>query len=110
MPGPTKIRHLFTMVVRLLSTRVWERLMLNKLWTRIFRTRETPIRRNHRRRFVPDCESLSERIAPAISATFIPQAQTLLVIGDALNNQLTVSRTVAGAIQVNGGAVPIVGG
>lgn len=43
-----------------------------------------------------------------ITATF--NAGILTVIGNQLNNSITVSRTVPGLLQVNNGAVPILGG
>jgi Ca2+-binding RTX toxin-like protein len=44
----------------------------------------------------------------AVTATF--SNDTLTVNGDALNNNLTVSRDAAGRILVNGGAVAVIGG
>ena len=44
----------------------------------------------------------------AVTATF--NAGTLSVTGDALDNNLTVSRDAAGKILVNGGAVAVIGG
>jgi Ca2+-binding RTX toxin-like protein len=46
----------------------------------------------------------------AIIAQFIPATGTLLVFGDALDNNITVSRNQAGTILVNGGAVTVLGG
>ena len=46
----------------------------------------------------------------ATTATFIPGAGSLNVIGDALDNTTTISRDAAGRILVNGGAVPVLGG
>src|SRR3954447_9100870 len=45
----------------------------------------------------------------ATTATFNP-AGTLTVTGDSLDNSITISRNAAGAILVNGGAVPVTGG
>jgi Ca2+-binding RTX toxin-like protein len=47
-------------------------------------------------------------IAPAVSATFTNGVLT--ISGDNENNTLVASRDVAGAILVNGGAIPITGG
>ncbi len=47
---------------------------------------------------------------PAVVATFVPSAGTLVVLGDAANNQIVVSRDVAGHILINGGAVSVTGG
>jgi Ca2+-binding RTX toxin-like protein len=46
----------------------------------------------------------------AVTASFLPNAATLTVFGDALNNSIVVSRNAAGQILVNGGAVAVVGG
>src|SRR5262245_16248521 len=61
-------------------------------------------------RYLPDLEALTERIAPAVTATFLPGAQVLSVFGDALNNTITVSRDAAGKLLVNGGTVAVKGG
>ncbi|MCE9562141.1 MAG: calcium-binding protein [Planctomycetes bacterium] len=45
---------------------------------------------------------------PAVYATFA--LGTLTVFGDSLDNTITISRNAAGAIQVNGGAVKVMGG
>lgn len=68
-----------------------------------------------RRRFLatrtlPMFEPLENRIALAVTATFLPGAQTLTVFGDALNNTIDISRDAAGKILVNGGAVAVTGG
>jgi Ca2+-binding RTX toxin-like protein len=63
-----------------------------------------------RNRFVPGLEPLTERIVPAVVASFSPGAQTLTVFGDSLDNTIVVSRDAAGQILVNGGDVPIQGG
>jgi Ca2+-binding RTX toxin-like protein len=46
----------------------------------------------------------------AITASFDPSTGVLTISGDDLNNIIAVSRDAAGAILVNGGAVPITGG
>jgi len=46
----------------------------------------------------------------AVTASFQPNAGTLSVFGDALDNQITISRNAAGQILVNGGAVNVTGG
>jgi Ca2+-binding RTX toxin-like protein len=66
-----------------------------------------PIRRS---RYMPHLESLTERIAPAITASFTPSAGTLSVFGDSLANNIEISRNAAGQLLVNGGAVAITGG
>src|SRR5215510_6948098 len=46
----------------------------------------------------------------AVSSKFDPATGLLTATGDNLDNTITVSRDAAGAILINGGAVPIVGG
>jgi Ca2+-binding RTX toxin-like protein len=55
-------------------------------------------------------ELLETRAVPAITATFIPGAGLLSVIGDSLDNTIEISRNAAGNILVNSGAVSIQGG
>src|SRR5262245_46175177 len=74
-------------------------------WPQSLNTRRRPIRRAR-----PDFETLDARLAPAVTAVFSPGAHVLTVFGDAQSNNITVSRNAAGAILVNGGAVPIRGG
>src|SRR5262245_31023878 len=51
-----------------------------------------------------------ERTKPmAVTASFLPGG-TLSIFGDALDNNITVSRDAAGNILINGGAVAIQGG
>ena len=45
----------------------------------------------------------------AITSSFLPGASLLSVLGDANDNGVTISRNAAGAILVNGGAVPTLG-
>jgi hypothetical protein len=80
----------------------WLKRMLNKFR----KVRSNPVRR----RFVPDLEALSERILPAVTASFVPSAGLLTVFGDSQDNNIVVSRDAAGHILVNGGAVAIKGG
>src|SRR5262245_6463087 len=46
----------------------------------------------------------------AITASFLPGTGQLSVFGDALDNQIVISRNTAGLILINGGAVPVLGG
>jgi Ca2+-binding RTX toxin-like protein len=46
----------------------------------------------------------------AIRSRFIPGVGVLDTFGDALSNNVTISRNAAGQILVNGGAVPVLGG
>src|SRR5687768_8940900 len=55
-------------------------------------------------------ESLEKRIKFAVTASFIPGQGVLSVFGDALDNNIVVSRNAAGQILVNGGAVSVIGG
>ena len=73
------------------------------------RSRLRPSRNRRAARF-SFLEVLESRATPAVSAIFSPGAGLLTVFGDALNNNLVVSRNAAGTLLVNGGAVPILGG
>src|SRR5260221_8134603 len=55
-------------------------------------------------------EPLDVRVQMAVTAGYVPFAQTLSVFGDNLDNQIVVSRDAAGKLLVNGGAVKIIGG
>src|SRR4051812_17533133 len=83
------------------------------LWKRIARNlfqNSRPARPPQRReRFVPVLEELGQRIVPAVTASFTP-AGILTVFGDALDNNITISRDAAGKLLVNGGAVTVQGG
>jgi Ca2+-binding RTX toxin-like protein len=46
----------------------------------------------------------------AITASFSANAGVLSVFGDSLGNNIVLGRDAAGAILVNGGAVPVLGG
>src|SRR6266581_2384755 len=63
-----------------------------------------------RRTFAPTIEPLTERIMPAVTATFVPAASLLSIVGDAQDNTIVVSRNAAGSILVNGGAIAVRGG
>jgi Ca2+-binding RTX toxin-like protein len=84
---------------------------LKQLFQRKARTIVRPGRKkpNHGR-FLPAFEQLEDRLTPAVTAVFSPNAHLLTVLGDALNNNIVVSRDAAGRILVNGGAVAIQGG
>src|SRR5262245_61811379 len=68
-----------------------EHLMLRRFWRnavhQLFARRPRALRR-----YTPNPEALNERIVPAVTATFTPGAGTLTVIGDNLDNTITVSR------------------
>src|SRR5262245_8364110 len=81
--------------------------------------RQTLLRRHQRRsaarrpirpQFVPSYEPLEDRLALAVTASFLPNSGTLTVFGDNLDNTITVSRNAAGVLLVNGGAVAVLGG
>jgi Ca2+-binding RTX toxin-like protein len=55
-------------------------------------------------------EPLEGRTMFSVTATFLPAAGTLTVFGDALDNNIVVSRDAAGKLLVNGGAVSVLGG
>jgi Ca2+-binding RTX toxin-like protein len=61
-------------------------------------------------RFLPAVETLSDRVLPSVTATFLPNAGTLSIFGDAQDNTIVVSRDAAGNLLVNSGAVAIQGG
>ena len=46
----------------------------------------------------------------AVTATFTPRAGVLSTFGDNLDNTITIGRDAAGKLNVNGGAVKILGG
>jgi Ca2+-binding RTX toxin-like protein len=74
----------------------------------LFRARTTRPRRP--RGFLLRLDELHARIVPAVTASFLPGTGVLSVIGDNLDNTITVSRNAAGMILVNGGAVAVTGG
>jgi len=82
---------------------------MSKSWlVQMLQRKSSPARIHHRpKRFVPDVESLGERVLPAVTATFSPGAGILSVIGDQLDNNIVISRDASGRILVNGGAVPV---
>src|SRR5262249_23184351 len=82
---------------------------------RVFKWKSRPIVRPTRKaayqgRFLPGVESLDDRISPSVTAIFVRPAGLLTVLGDAADNNITISRDAAGKILVNGGAVEIRGG
>jgi Ca2+-binding RTX toxin-like protein len=79
-------------------------------WLRRLFKRHRQSIRNNPNRFVPALDALDERILPAITAAFNPAAGTLVVVGDQLDNTITISRNAAGMILVNNGAIAIQGG
>jgi Ca2+-binding RTX toxin-like protein len=60
--------------------------------------------------FASGFESLETRVMPAVTAVFSASTGVLTVLGDSLDNTITVSRDAAGALLVNGGAVEVRGG
>ncbi|MCI0461196.1 MAG: hypothetical protein L0Z62_29975 [Gemmataceae bacterium] len=88
--------------------------MQRNFWKQItrqgFSSRVPQRRKPGPRHFVPALEPLADRIAPAIMASFSPGAGVLNVLGDSLDNAITISRDAGGKILVNGGVVPIQGG
>lgn len=60
--------------------------------------------------FALELEQLTERIMPAVTASFSPATHVLSVLGDTQNNAIVVSRDAAGTILVNHGAIHILGG
>ncbi len=85
------------------------RTTLHQWATQLFRgLRSAPKKRKSGRKLT--FESLSERLALSVTASFAPAAGVLSVFGDSLDNTIVVSRDTAGDLLVNGGAVSIVGG
>lgn len=60
--------------------------------------------------WTPTFESLDGRWTPAITAFFSAPTGILTVLGDSLDNTITIERDAAGVLLVNGGAVTIAGG
>src|SRR5262245_38147128 len=83
--------------------------MLKSLMRRLFG--RPGVRKSRWARSLPlRLEALGERIAPAVTALFTPGAGILTVFGDALDNNIVISRNAAGQILVNGGNVAVQGG
>jgi len=83
--------------------------MLRTFWKRALRSLFTnPGQKIRRDRFLPAFETLTDRITPAVTATF--SGGVLSVFGDALDNNIAVSRNASGQLLVNGGAVAVTGG
>lgn len=67
-------------------------------------------RKRARQRLVARFESLEKRIVPAITAGFSATTGALSIVGDAQDNEISVSRGDNGEILVNNGDVTIAGG
>src|SRR4051812_28670137 len=63
-----------------------------------------------RGRLEPAVEPLVKRVMLSVTASFIPAAQELRIIGDDSDNAIVVSRTAGGPILVHNGAVATVNG
>src|SRR5262249_5750083 len=99
--------RLFFSFWRLFMAASWMHRLLKKLARPGSRSR----RHQHTQgRALPALESLADRILPAVTAVFLPRVGLLTVLGDAGNNNITLSRDAAGNILINGGTVPILGG
>src|SRR5262249_50189524 len=90
-----------------------ERSMCRKFWKQILaqlgrRRPRRPTPWENRTR--PHLETLDERIAPAVTASFVASTGVLSVLGDAKDNTIIVSRDNAGTLLVNGGNVAVKGG
>jgi Ca2+-binding RTX toxin-like protein len=87
--------------------------MLRQFWMRALRRwaqRRRPVRKTAwQGRFVPTLESLTERIVPTVTATFLPGSHTLTVFGDAQNNTIVIGRDAAGRILLNGNTISSIG-
>jgi Ca2+-binding RTX toxin-like protein len=86
--------------------------MLRKLWKqtvqRLARRPRKAQKKLWQGRILPEVEPLGDRILPAVTASF--SLGFLTVFGDALDNNIIISRDAAGKILVNSGAVTIKGG
>lgn len=80
--------------------------MVGSMVARWFGSRR-PIRRSQVRRFAPGVVGLEDRLTPAVTASF--SGGVLSVVGDALDNMVTVSRDKAGTLLVNNGAIAVSG-
>jgi Ca2+-binding RTX toxin-like protein len=83
------------------------------MWKAIYKqavSRRRPNRKARKGQGVRALELLEGRAVPAVTAFFTPAIGHLTVLGDALNNAITVSRDAAGKLLVNGGAVAVFGG
>ena len=69
---------------------------LTKRMSRWFPRRGGTVRRQATPGFRPLVEALAERIAPAVTAFFTPSTGQLTILGDGLDNNITVSRDAAG--------------
>src|SRR5262249_38941629 len=87
-----------------------EIMMLHRFWNWVRLERREALRRQRLRRQTRNVslETLEDRWGPAITATF--SNGILTVLGDSLDNTITISRDAAGTILVNGGAVAVTGG
>ena len=84
--------------------------MFRSTYDRMISGRRRPSRRRRPTVGAISPEMLDVRLLPAVTATFLPAAGLLTIIGDARDNTIVVSRNAAGAILVNSGAVAINGG
>jgi Ca2+-binding RTX toxin-like protein len=84
--------------------------MFSVNFNRMIRSRQRPSRRRRPTVGAAPPELLDARILLAVNAFFQPAAGDLIVIGDAADNAITVSRDAAGDILVNGGSVAVRGG
>jgi Ca2+-binding RTX toxin-like protein len=75
-----------------------------RLWNR------RPLRPARKHTARPTLEALADRIAPAVTATYVPATGILTVSGDNLANKIAVGRAADGRLLVNGGLVPVRGG
>lgn len=82
------------------------RITFNQWVNKLIRRRQKP-RKARKLSRISTIEQLGERITPTVNA--FAQGGELIVFGDEQDNTIEVSRNVAGALSVNGGAVRIVG-
>ena len=73
-------------------------------------TRRTSRRAAPRSRSGFEIEPMEGRVLMSVGAVFSQAAGVLTVLGDAQDNNITISREASGNILINGGAVPVIGG
>src|SRR5690242_11798870 len=85
-------------------------------WLKQMSPKQTPAQKRppgskarRHQRIVAALEPLDPRVMLAVTASFSAAAGELHVTGDDQDNVIIISRTPAGAIVVNNGAVPILG-
>src|SRR4051812_41794294 len=66
-------------------------------------------RRTRKRSFLPQVEALGQRIAPTVTAFFVPATGVLRISGDNLNNVISVGRALNGRIAIGAPGLHVIG-